>query len=119
MTADFYGLKEVAGMGLRKATEFLLKDYFISIAKDDTEIEEIKKEKINSQKKNTISRIQDIRLRNFAKRVIWLGNDATHYQKLHTDYDYDELKKFFNILVKHIDQEIDFQSALNIESSKS
>ena len=52
LAAESYGLDEIAGVGYRKAVEFLVKDYCIHIAPDQEET--IKKEFLGSCIKNCI-----------------------------------------------------------------
>src|SRR5690606_17179688 len=69
-----YELDLIAGMGYRKALEFLIKDYLISI--DKSKELEIK----NKYLGNCINEdVSDIKLKEVAKRATWLGNDETHY----------------------------------------
>ncbi|URR00530.1 hypothetical protein LOC50_14980 [Pseudoalteromonas sp. SCSIO 43095] len=72
--AESRQLDELAGIGYRKALEYLIKDYCISI----------KPEKEEDIKSNQLSRVinnyvTDENLKNCANRAVWLGNDETHY----------------------------------------
>ncbi len=75
--AEHYGLSEICGVGYRKALEFLVKDYLISIAESSDYDEETIKNKLLSA---CISdHIDDARVKELARRAAWLGNDETHY----------------------------------------
>ena len=53
MIADEMNLKEITGMGLRKALEFLIKDFIIKTLKNDDPVVE---EKINQVKKSSLGK---------------------------------------------------------------
>ena len=74
--AEAEGILEVAGVGYRKAFEFLVKDYAISLFPGDkNDIEEMFLGKcIKTYIK--VPQISDI-----VERTVWLGNDQTHYKK--------------------------------------
>ena len=112
--AQSYGLFELAGIGYRRAAEFLIKDYLIS--KITTNEEKVKIQNIDLH--DAIERIPDQRLKDFSHRVAWLGNDATHYIWKHTDRDLDDLSNFFFTLVSYITQQITIDDALTIQPIK-
>lgn len=90
-SAESCGLDEIAGVGYRKALEFLIKDY--CIYKDVEKEEEIKKAHLGV----VIDRfVDDANLKACAKRAVWLGNDETHYVRKWEDKDINDLK----ILIK-------------------
>ena len=97
------GLNEICGIGFRKALEFLVKDYAISLHPEQKSI-------IETQfLMQTISEyIDDEKIKSLAKASAWLGNDETHYVKRHPDYDIDKLLSFMNTMVTFIDYEINF-----------
>lgn len=88
----------LAGLGYRKALEFLIKDYLINIKHQD---------------KNTIIELAlgkcvnklDEDLQNIAKASIWLGNDETHYFRKNPEYSIEDLKLFIDCLVSDIERE--------------
>jgi len=88
-------------MGLRKALEFLIKDY-ICYKNPEKEIE-IKKLFLG----NCISiYIDNSRLKNISERAVWLGNDETHYIRKWKNQDIKDLKNLINITVSWIDTEL-------------
>jgi len=89
--AEANGLDEIAGVGYRKALEFLIKDYCIH--KMPEKSESIKITNLGSVIDNFV---EDTNLKNCSKRATWLGNDETHYTKKWDDRDINDLK----ILIK-------------------
>ena len=82
------GLDEIAGMGFRKAVEYLVKPYVKTLYSD-------KEDDINQETLGkTIARIEFPLIKNLAKAATWLGNDQTHTQQWHTDYNVEDIKKF-------------------------
>lgn len=92
--AEKYGLNQIAGMGYRKALEFLVKDYCIEVHPDKTE--EIKKTWLGPCIKIYID---DAEIKDCAQLAAWLGNDETHYTRLWKDKDIDDLKNLLEITV--------------------
>lgn len=108
LSAESSGLDYIAGMGYRKAAEFLIKDYLISMYPDyrDKIIESpisqcIQNTTAEGQPKYLPS-IDNSNLTQISKRIIWLGNDETHYMRKHTDRDITDLKALIDIAIKHI-----------------
>lgn len=89
----------LAGIGYRKALEYLIKDYLI---------------KLKHQNKDTIIRMDlgncvnklEGTIKDIAKASIWIGNDESHYFRKNPEYDMEDLKNFINTLIHFI--EIDF-----------
>ena len=73
LTADSFGLDEIAGMGFRKALEFLVKDYAISLFPNERE--HIEKMHLS----DTIDKINYQPITDIAKPCIKVLNDETHY----------------------------------------
>lgn len=92
--AENYGLSEVAGVGYRKALEFLIKDY--CIYKNDEKKENIKA----LQLAKVIGQyVEDVNIKACAKRAVWLGNDETHYIKKWENKDISDLKVLIKLTV--------------------
>lgn len=85
--AELYGLGEIAGVGYRKALEFLIKDYCIH---KNPESEEA----IKSAFLGTVIRdhVDDANVKRCAERATWLGNDETHYVRKWENKDINDLK---------------------------
>lgn len=111
-TASKMNLDLIAGVGYRKAAEFLIKDYLIM---QNPEKEESIKNKFLGNVINDYMR-DFPKIQALAKAVTWIGNDETHYQRKHNDKDITDLKKFINTTVHFIvaeytaDQAIEFTS---------
>ena len=92
--ADSYGLDEIAGIGYRKAVEFLVKDYCTHLHPDK---EEEIKGKLLSRCINDY--IDNIQIKTLAERAVWIGNDETHYIRKQEDRDVQDMKNFIQAMV--------------------
>jgi hypothetical protein len=92
--AEHYDLEQVAGVGYRKALEFLIKDYCIS--KHHDKEEEIKNKFVGQCIDNYID---DANIKRCAKRATWLGNDETHYIRNWENKDISDLKILIELTV--------------------
>ena len=99
--AEQMNLNEIAGIGYRKALEFLIKDYCID--KNKEQEEKIKKEPLSQVITNYI--LSD-KIKNLAKASIWIGNDETHYVRKYEDKDIKDLKRFISATVAYITYEL-------------
>lgn len=102
LTAENYGLKQICGVGYRKALEFLIKDYAICQTADENEVDEIKRKSLGRVIKEHISS-ENIRI--VAEKAAWLGNDETHYIRIFTEMDVDDLKRLIELTVRWIEME--------------
>jgi len=101
LAAQTSSLDEIAGLGYRKAVEFLVKDYCIS--KNADKGDEIKKTWLT----DCISKyIFDERIKTLATRIVWLGNDAAHYVRKFEEHDITTMKSFINALINYIESEV-------------
>lgn len=99
--AEIYGLSEIAGIGYRKALEFLIKDY--CIYRHNDEEEKIKKQLLGQ----VISEfIESTKILNLSKASAWIGNDETHYIRKFEDKDINDLKRFIDATVAFITYEL-------------
>lgn len=106
-------LNQIAGVGYRKAAEFLIKDYAISKNKGDEEkIKTIMLGQVIADYLNDFPKIQAL-----AKSVAWIGNDETHYVRRHDDKDIQDLKKFILSAAQFIAADYDADEALSFTSS--
>lgn len=111
--AESEALDQIAGVGYRKAAEFLIKDYAISKNKDDEEkIKAIMLGQVIAEYLNDFPKIQAL-----AKSVAWIGNDETHYVRRHDDKDIQDLKKFILSAAQFIAADYDADEALSFTSS--
>ena len=111
--AEQQGLSEICGMGYRKALEFLIKDYAISIFPDKAE--DIKKSLLSPCIEKYVDSPQ---IKTLAKASAWLGNDETHYLRKHEDYTLEDLKLFINSTVSFIDSDLNFREAKSLIDSR-
>jgi len=106
VAAESYNLDEIAGIGYRKAVEFLVKDYIIHF---QPEKEKDIKTKLLMQCIN--KDIADNALVTLASRSVWIGNDETHYVRRHESKDINDLKRFIQAMVNHIDTQFIIKEA--------
>lgn len=99
--AENESLDKIAGVGYRKALEFLIKDYAIQQNPD-------KKDEIQNQQlgKCISIYVSDQKIKTVSKRAAWLGNDETHYVRLWESKDINDLKMLINLTVYWIESEI-------------
>lgn len=104
IAAEAHELDQISGVGLRKALEFLIKDYLCHQNADDLEkIEGIKKATLAQCINNYIDYEP---LKRAATLATWLGNDETHYTRKFEDKDINHLKKLIQISVGWINSVI-------------
>jgi hypothetical protein len=86
--AESQGLDQLTGIGLRKALEFLVKDFCKTRHPNDTD-------KIEKQLLGKVidTFVTDPHLKACAKRAAWLGNDETHYIRKWEGKDIEDLKR--------------------------
>lgn len=114
-TEEQTNLSEIAGMGYRKAIEFLIKDY---ILKDETDEEKrnlvLKKFLANCIKDD----VNNENIKIAAYRAVWIGNDETHYIRKYENKDIEDLKRLINLTVRWIEMELMTNEAKDIEYIK-
>lgn len=88
----------LAGIGYRKAIEFLVKDYLVNLKHKD-------KETTIKLELNKCVNLLDKDLQDIARASVWLGNDETHYFRKNPQYDLQDLKEFIDCLVYDIERE--------------
>lgn len=98
LEAEAYGLDQLVGIGLRKALEFLVKDYAVSEHAGNEE----------SIRKSTLASciteyVSDENVKECARRAAWLGNDETHYTRKWETKDINDLKLLVRLTVNWID----------------
>ncbi|WP_010022255.1 DUF4145 domain-containing protein [Fructilactobacillus fructivorans] len=82
----------------RKALEFLVKDFLSYLY--PKEAGTIKNEWLGTCIKR-LSTLNPILNAN-ATMVTWIGNNSTHYNKLHPELNIDDLKKYLDVLTAYI-----------------
>lgn len=98
LAAEAQGLEQLVGIGLRKALEFLIKDFASSQHPD-------KAGQIRAAKlADCIGQyVNDQNVKECAKRATWLGNDETHYVRRWETKDVNDLKTLVRLTVNWID----------------
>jgi hypothetical protein len=98
VAAESLELSEIAGIGYRKALEFLIKDFAIQQKPSD-------EEKIKTTFLGTVIKdyIDDSRLKSTVTRATWLGNDETHYVRKWIDKDINDLKLLIKLSINWIE----------------
>jgi hypothetical protein len=99
--AEIIGLNHLAGMGYRKALEFLMKDYLIKkFPEKANKIEE----KLLGACINEF--VIDPNIKIVAKNAAYLGNDQTHYVRKWPDKDINDLKVLIQLTIAWITMEV-------------
>lgn len=113
LAAESSGLDEIAGLGYRKALEFLIKDYAIHEYPD--EAESIKSKPLAQCIKNYISADN---IKTLAERSTWIGNDEAHYIRKQEDRDVSDMKSFIQAIVYFIGMMLITEDAASMTSKK-
>lgn len=98
LSAESHNLNQLVGIGLRKAVEFLIKDFAVH--------QNPKNEKViraSMLGKCIDEYIDDTNVKKCAKRAAWLGNDETHYTRKWENKDVKDLKLLVRLTVNWID----------------
>jgi hypothetical protein len=101
LKAESLNLDHIAGIGYRKALEFLIKDYLI--IKYPEKSENISKKLLGKCIKDDV---ENVNLKEMSERAAWLGNDETHYVRKWVDKDLKDLKILINVSLHWIDMEL-------------
>lgn len=103
------GLHNLAGMGYRKSIEFLTTDYLLK-----NSIEGVTEDWITSPKTTLMQKILKLdkpRLVTLGKAIAYLGNDETHYTRIHEDYSIDDLINFIDLFISEIESDLKYKKA--------
>lgn len=92
--AEIAGLDEIAGLGYRKAMEFLVKDFCIH--KHPEESERIKSIPLSQCIKTYVDNPE---IQTLAERSAWIGNDEAHYIRKQEGRDVSDMKSFIRAMV--------------------
>lgn len=108
--AESSGLDEIAGLGYRKALEFLIKDFAIHEHPDE-------KDKIKAMPLNACVRdyIDAPNIKTLATRSAWIGNDEAHYIRKQEDRDVHDMKSFIQATVYFISMILITEDAATME----
>lgn len=110
LEAESRQLDEIAGIGYRKALEFLVKDYCKHTHPEKgTEIERLPLGKCISDY------IENRSITTLASRAVWIGNDETHYTRKLEGRDISDMKTFIRALVHYVGMELTVEDAASID----
>ncbi|MCD8354393.1 MAG: hypothetical protein LUC47_08795 [Clostridiales bacterium] len=112
LEAETSELDEIAGLGYRKATEFLIKDFCIH--RNPTEKDKIRTMPLSACIK---SYIDSPDIQTLATRTAWLGNDEAHYVRKHIDKDVQDMKSFIEATAYFIGMSLIVEEADSMTSA--
>ncbi|NSP42602.1 DUF4145 domain-containing protein [Enterococcus faecalis] len=107
--AEHDDLDQLAGMGYRKALEFLVTDFLLEYPQEGASEDWLKNPKTSLSSK--IAKLPKERTKNLSKAISFIGNDETHYSKRHPEQDVTSIKMFLKALISDIENEIAYQEA--------
>lgn len=113
LAAETSCLDEIAGLGYRKALEFLIKDF--AIHKYPNEEETIKAKPLAQCIKKYI---ENENITTLAERSAWIGNDEAHYIRKQEDRDVSDMKAFIQAIVYFIGMILITEDAASISPKK-
>ncbi|EGO8762806.1 TPA: DUF4145 domain-containing protein [Enterococcus faecalis] len=108
LEAESQGLNKIAGVGFRKSIEFLIKEYVIH--KDPDSSEQVKSKFLGKVINENLSEFPKIQT--LAKAAVWIGNDETHFVRVHDDKDIQDMKEFLTAAALFISAELKVEEAL-------
>src|SRR6267378_1285279 len=98
LVGESLGLTQLTGIGLRKALEFLVKDF---ASKENPSAQAEIAQKALGRCINDY--IADPNVKGMAKRAAWLGNDETHYLRKWDNKDISDLKILLKLTINGIE----------------
>ena len=109
LAAESSGLDEIAGLGYRKAMEFLVKDFCIH--KNPEHEETIKAQPLS---KCISTYVGNGSIQTLATRAAWIGNDEAHYIRKQEDRDVTDMKNFIQALAYFVGMELIVEDAASM-----
>lgn len=109
LEAENRQLDEIAGIGYRKALEFLVKDYCKH--KHPEKGDEIERLPLGKCISDLIAQPS---INILASRAVWIGNDETHYTRKLEGRDISDMKTFIHALVQYVGMELTVEDAASI-----
>lgn len=103
------GLHNLAGMGYRKSIEFLTTDYLLKNPIEGVETDWITSPRTTLMQK--IDKLDKPRLVTLGKAIAYLGNDETHYTRIHEEYSIDDLISFIDLFISEIESDLKYKKA--------
>lgn len=116
LEAESQGLDQIAGIGFRKSIEFLIKEYVIH--QNPASADDVKSKFLGKVIKENLSEFPKIQT--LATAAVWIGNDETHFVRVHNDKDIQDMKDFLTATALFISAELKVEEAIEFTSrSKS
>lgn len=112
LEGEAQGLDQIAGIGYRKAIEFLIKEYVIH--KQPENEDNVKSKFLGKVIDENLSEFPKIQT--LAKAAVWIGNDETHFVRVHKDKDIQDMKDFLTATALFISAELKVEEALEFTS---
>lgn len=109
LAAENASLDEIAGLGYRKALEYLVKDFCSQESPDDADA--IKGLPLA---KCIQTYIHNPQIQTLATKAAWLGNDEAHYVRKHSDRDVQDMKRFIQATVYFVGMSLIVEDADSI-----
>ncbi|MDT2555484.1 DUF4145 domain-containing protein [Enterococcus raffinosus] len=109
LEAESQGLDEISGIGFRKSIEFLIKEYVIH--KNPERTEEVKSKFLGKVIDDNLKEFPKIQT--LAKAAVWIGNDETHFVRVHQDKDIQDMKEFLVATALFISAELAVEEAID------
>ena len=107
LAAQHHKLSDIAGVGFRKALEFLLKDYAVRTHPEE------KDTIVNMPLSQVIENyVSNNKIKDISKRALWIGNDETHYIRKWGGKTTEDIKHLIDISLYWILMEINTDKAL-------
>lgn len=113
LAAESFELDEIAGLGYRKALEFLIKDFAIHEHPDEEE-----SIKVKPLAQCIRSYISNENITTLAERSAWIGNDEAHYIRKQEDRDVSDMKAFIQAIVYFIGMILITEDAASMSPKK-
>jgi len=120
LAAKAWRLSEVAGPGLRKALEFLIRDFLkVELAGEPDKLEGMARTMaLGAVISNFIG---DPSIKTCASRAAFLGNEETHYYRTWTEHDINDLETLLDLTEKFVGLRLSarkYEAELNPPPSK-
>lgn len=109
------GLDQIYGMGLRKALEFLAKDFAIHLEPEKKE--EITKNQLGYVIKNFFKDYPNI-IKLF-QAASWIGNDEVHYDRKIPNEDAETILQFISVIMMQVSSQLIYEKAAKLVDSSA
>ena len=103
--AEHYNINGLIEMAYRRCCEFLIRDYLIFTNPNSAENYN------DAPISQLIRKLENEKIRELSTKIQWIGNDYTHYNNHHKDTNYQDMKEFFEILLREVRDELILQKS--------